>query len=41
MLGVKPDLSCQSTFIPVDFSQQIIFGAFDRALSHLVVHTFK
>jgi len=32
----KPDLSCQSKFIPIDFAQQIIPGTFEYALSHIV-----
>jgi transposase len=36
MANYKPDLSCQSKFIPVDFTQQIIPGTFEYALSHIV-----
>ncbi|WP_368506802.1 transposase [Colwellia sp. 6_MG-2023] len=36
MANYKPDLSCQSKFIPIDFSQQIIPGTFEYALSHIV-----
>jgi len=36
MANYKPDLSCQSKFIPVDFAQQIILGTFEYALSHIV-----
>jgi hypothetical protein len=32
----KPDLFCQSKFIPIDFAQQIIPGTFEYALSHIV-----
>jgi len=32
----KPDLSCQSKFIPIDFSEQIIPWTFEYALSHIV-----
>ncbi len=32
----KPDLSCQGEFIPINFSQQIISGTFEFALSHIV-----
>jgi hypothetical protein len=31
----KPDLSCQSKFIAIDFSQQIISDTFEYALSHM------
>ena len=36
MANYKPDLSCQSKFIPIDFSAQIIPGTFEYALSHIV-----
>ncbi len=36
MANYKPDLSCQSKFIPIDFSQQIIPGTFEFALAHIV-----
>ena len=36
MENYKPDLSCQSKFIPIDFSKQIIPGTFESALSHIV-----
>ena len=36
MANFKPDLSCQSKFIPIDFSQQIIPGSFEYALSHII-----
>nr|WP_111978906.1 transposase [Algibacillus agarilyticus] len=36
MANYKPDLSCQSKFIPIDFSRQIIPGTFEYALSHIV-----
>jgi transposase len=36
MANFKPDLSCQSKFIPIDFSQQIISGTFEYALSHII-----
>ena len=36
MANYKADLSCQSKFIPVDFSQQIVPGTFEYALSHIV-----
>ena len=36
MANYKPDLSCQSKFIPVDFSQQIIPGTFEYALAHII-----
>ncbi|MGB2740692.1 MAG: transposase [Cognaticolwellia sp.] len=36
MANYKPDLSCQSKFIPIDFSQQIIPGTFEYALAHIV-----
>ena len=36
MANYKPDMSCQSKFIPIDFSQQIIPGTFEYALSHIV-----
>ncbi|WP_413699091.1 hypothetical protein ACLKMH_16305 [Psychromonas sp. KJ10-10] len=36
MANYKPDLSCQSKFIPIDFAQQIIPGTFEYALSHIV-----
>jgi len=29
MANYKPDLSCQSKFIPIDFAQQIIPGTFE------------
>lgn len=32
----KTDLSCQNKFILIDFAQQIIPGAFEYALSHIV-----
>jgi len=32
----KPDLSCQSKFIPIDFFLQIVPGTFEYALSHIV-----
>ena len=38
MANYKPDLSCQSKFIPIDFSQQILPGTFEYALSHIVDH---
>ena len=37
----KPDLSCQSKFIPIDFAQQIIPSTFEYALSHIVAYSFK
>jgi len=36
MANYKPDLSCQSKFIPIDFAQQILPGTFEYALSHIV-----
>jgi transposase len=36
MANYKPDLSCQSKFIPIDFSQQILPGTFEYALAHIV-----
>ena len=36
MANYKPDLSCQSKFIPIDFSQQIIPGTFEYALAHII-----
>ena len=36
MANYKPDLSCQSKFIPIDFSSQILAGTFEYALSHIV-----
>jgi transposase len=36
MANYKPDLSCQSKFIPIDFSQQIVPGTFEYALAHIV-----
>ncbi|KZN15486.1 transposase [Marinomonas sp. TW1] len=36
MANYKPDLSCQSKFIPIDFSQQIVPGTFEYALSHII-----
>ena len=36
MANYKPDLSCQSKFIPIDFEQQIMPGTFEYALSHIV-----
>jgi transposase len=36
MANYKPDLSCQSKFIPIDFSQQVVPGTFEYALSHIV-----
>jgi transposase len=36
MANYKPDLSCQSKFIPIDFSQQIIPGTFEYTLAHIV-----
>lgn len=36
MGNYKPDLSCKSIFIQVDFVQQIIPGTFEYALSHIV-----
>ena len=36
MANYKPDLSCQSKFIPINFSQQIIPGTFEYALAHIV-----
>ena len=36
MANYKPDLSCQNKFIPIDFSQQIVPGTFEYALSHIV-----
>ena len=38
MANYKPDLSCQSKFIPIDFSTQILSGTFEYALSHIVDH---
>jgi transposase len=38
MANYKPDLSCQNKFIPIDFSQQIVPGTFEYALSHIVDH---
>ena len=38
MANYKPDLSCQSKFIPIDFSQQIVPGTFEYALAHIVDH---
>ena len=32
----KPDLSCQSKFIPIDFVQPIIPDTFEYVLSHIV-----
>jgi len=36
MANYKPDLSCQSKFIPIDFSQQIVPGTFEYALAHII-----
>ncbi|MDO6507855.1 hypothetical protein Q4506_12940 [Colwellia sp. 4_MG-2023] len=36
MANYKPDLSCQSKFIPINFSQQIVPGTFEYALAHIV-----
>jgi len=36
MANYKPDLSCQSKFIPIDFFQQIVPGTFEYALAHIV-----
>ncbi len=36
MVNYKPDLSCQSKFIPIDFEQQIVLSTFEYALSHIV-----
>jgi hypothetical protein len=36
MANYKPDLSCQSKFIPIDFLQQISPGTFEYALAHIV-----
>jgi len=36
MANYKPDFSCQSKFIPIDFSAQIIAGTFEYALSQIV-----
>lgn len=36
MANYNPDLSCQSKFIPIDFSQQIVPGTFEYALAHIV-----
>ncbi|MDA7747316.1 transposase [Psychromonas sp.] len=36
MANYKPDLSCQSKFIPIDFAQQILPGTFEYALSRIV-----
>ncbi len=36
MANYKPDLSCQNKFIPINFSQQIVPGTFEYALSHIV-----
>ena len=36
MANYKPDLSCQSKFIPIDFSRQIVPGTFEYALAHIV-----
>lgn len=36
MANYKPDLSYQSKFITIDFSQQIVPGTFEYALSHIV-----
>lgn len=36
MANYKPDLSCQSKFIPVDFSVQIVPGTFEYALAHII-----
>jgi len=36
MANYKADLSCQSKFIPIDFSQQIVPGTLEYALSRIV-----
>jgi len=36
MANYKPDLSCQSKFIPIDFSLQIVAGTFEYALAHII-----
>ncbi len=36
MANYKPDLSCQSKFIPINFSAQILPGTFEYALSYIV-----
>jgi len=36
MANYRPDLSCQSKFIPVDFAQQIILGTLEYTLSLIV-----
>ncbi len=37
MANYKPDLSCQSKFIPVDFSQQITPGTFEKSIKDIQV----
>ncbi|WP_299662566.1 hypothetical protein [uncultured Psychromonas sp.] len=41
MASYKPDLSCQSKFIPIDFAQQITLGTFEYALSDIVAYSSK
>ena len=36
MANYKPDLSGQSKFIPIDFSQQIVPGTFQYAFTHII-----
>lgn len=36
MANYKPDLSCQNSFIPVNFSEQILLGTFEYALCYII-----
>ena len=36
MANYKPDLSCQSKFIPINFSEQILPGTFEYALCYII-----
>lgn len=36
MANYKPDLSCQNSFIPVNFSEQILPGTFEYALCYII-----
>jgi hypothetical protein len=38
MANYKPDLSCQSKFIPINFAEQVLPGTFEYALSYIVEH---
>ncbi|MDP5148345.1 transposase [Shewanella sp. ULN5] len=36
MANYKPDLSCQSKFIPINFSEQILPGTFEYAICYII-----